>query len=74
MECFQKFITCQQGGFYHLLHENLQVGWKNGQKFITYSQKGRVFFSFTTYYSCSLINKNGTWSVYLYPTLPNGTP
>ena len=44
MECFQKFITCQQGGFYHLLHENLQVGWKNGQKFITYSQKGRFFF------------------------------
>ena len=35
MECFQKFITCQQGGFYHLLHENLQAGWKNGQKFIT---------------------------------------
>ena len=48
MECFQKFITCQQGGFYHLLHENLQVGWKNGQKFITYSQKGR-YFSFITY-------------------------
>ena len=32
MECFQKFITCQQGGFYHLLHENLQAGRKNVEK------------------------------------------
>ena len=50
MECFQKFITCQQGGFYHLLHENLQAGWKNGQKFITANRED--IFHLLQKYAC----------------------
>ena len=62
MECLQKFITSQQGGFYHLLHENLQGGWKNGQKFITANRED-IFHLLHTWKYLGRVEK---WSEIVY--------